>query len=512
MRPFLPLLAGAALGIAGAAAGDVTLNAADLVRMSDGMMAAPALALPPDDPSLPIVAARADDPAAVRLRTLAEAGLARGFEGVLYDNRDRGHSALDPSLFPRLSRLFYGFELMAENRDFGLADTLIGPAVVFGNSSTAITRGDRPRSLVREAMTRPGRPERQARLHAANHLYVYPEHRDHDAVDLYPANWTYTLTSQGSSGSDQPFLRALAMTLAAFPDETFARMAADGRVASTLQSILRRALAPVATRADYLSGMAHPVVFDAALLRPERMVEAAAAMQPGDIPPMVRIAVVTEDFRAEAGLARLDERLFDTPSAVARIWRDVDWEREIVLSAAATEDPDGRPLTFEWRLLQGMPERVEIEPLDEAGHMARVRLRWHDAFDVPRRDGTRTTARVDIGVFASNGVADSAPAFLSVSFPVHQRRVYKTAPDGTVRLLSVDYDAVGRGAAYDPVLHWSAPWTDAPRYDPAGRITGWDRTDRDGTVRIVPHAEAGDAYRLDRAGPRPVLSEAAPPP
>lgn len=496
----------------GAAAGDVTLNATDLVRGPAGMMAAPALALPPDDPSLPIVAAFADDPAAARLRMLAAEGLARGFGGVLYDNRDRGHSALDPGLFPRLARLFYGFELMAENRDFGLAETLIGPAVVFGNSSTAITRGDRPRSLVREAMTRPGRPEQQARLHAANHLYVYPEHRDHDTVDLYPANWTYTLTSQGSSGSDRPFLRALAMTLAAFPEETFARMAAEGRVAATLQSILRRTLAPVATRADYLSGKAHPVVFDAALLRPERMVEAAALMRPDDIPPMVRIAVVTEEFRAEAGLARLDERLFDTPAAIARIWRDFDWEREIVLSADATEDPDGRPLRFEWRLLQGVPERVEIEPLDDAGRMARVRLRWHDAFDVPRSDGTRTTARVDIGVFASNGGADSAPAFLSVSFPVHQKRLYDTAADGTVRLASVDYDAIARGAAYDPVLHWSAPWTDVPRFDAQGRIAGWDRTARGGATRIVPHATAEGAYRLDRTGPRPVLSEAASPP
>ena len=49
---------------------------------------------------------------------------------------------------------------------------------------------------------------------AANLLYVYPAHRDYDAKngDLFPANTPYLLVSRGSSGSDKPFLDAIALT------------------------------------------------------------------------------------------------------------------------------------------------------------------------------------------------------------------------------------------------------------------------------------------------------------
>ncbi len=505
-----PLLCLAILLVAARAvpAAEMTLNATDLMRLPTGHFVAPDVAVPEEDRSQPLVAPDLPGEAAERLRALAAEGRARGFAGVVYDNRDRGHSALHPHLFPRLTRLAYGFELIAEDMDMGLAGAIVLPVPVLGNSSMAITRGDAPRSLVRHAMTRSGLPQAQARLYQSNHLYVYPEHRDHDAVDLYPANWPFSVTSQGSSGSDRPFLEALAMTLAAFREETFARLVTEGLVAPTLQMILRRSLDPVRSEVDYLSAIAHPVVFDARLIRPERMVEAAAALAPDAIPPMVRLEVIDEDFQADAGLAGLDERLFDTPSALARVWRDAAWEREMVISAAATVDPNGRPLLFSWHLLQGLPDRVEIEPLDAIGRTARVRLRWHDPFAVVQGGLPRVASRVDIGVFASNGAAVSAPAIVSISFPAHQRRVYAEAEDGRVRLVLVDHDAIGRGAPFDPLLHWSAPWTDVAIYE-AGRIVAWERRDAAGGSRIVPEPRAG-GYRLDRSGGRPVLVEAPP--
>jgi hypothetical protein len=487
-----------------ATAEEIIINERDLFVAPSGVALAVGLEVPPEDRSREIVGRRLEGAAPDLLRRLDAEGATQGFAGIIYDNRDRGHSRLDPDLFPRLNHLTYGFELMAVNADYGLAGGILLPAVVFGNSSTSFVDGPAPRSLPRYAMTTPGLPEDQARLYPAHHLYIYPEHRDHDGVDLYPANWTYTLTSQGSSGSDRPFLEAIAMTLAAFPRDTFERLQKESLVMPTVQMILRRTLATVETREDYLSGAAHPVVFDASLLRPERMVAAAAALRPEEIPPLVRIRVVSEDFQETAGLAGLSERLFDTPSAIARVWRDFSGEREMIVSAEATTDPNGRPLAFSWRLLQGLPDRVVIAPLDPSGHRVRLRIRWHDPFPVSTAGAARLTSRVDIGVFASNGVTDSAPAFISVSFPSHEIRSYGLAGDGSMRLQSVDYDAAARDIYFDPNLHWTAPWTDRPVFDRTGAIGEWVRTTTGGEVSTVPHTDSADVtarYRVDRTEP-----------
>ena len=100
-----------------------------------------------------------------------------------------------------------------------------------------------------------------------------------------------------------------------------------------------------------------------------------------------------------------------------------------------------------------------------------------------------TGSRVDIGVFANNGSHDSAPAMISIDFPDHQKRVYSAQPDGTMRLSTIDYNAKGRGAYFDPLLHWTAGWKDTARYDETGtRLLGWDRVDVKGvSMGFVAH-------------------------
>ncbi len=306
------------------------------------------------------------------------------------------------------------------------------------------------------------------------------------------------VTSQGSSGSDRPFLRAFALTLAAFPPATRARLEETGLIAPTLQMILRRGM--VAGREAYFTGAAHPSAFDGARLAPQRMVGMAAAMTPDTIPPMVRLRVESEDFATAAGLGGLSEHLFDTPSAIARVWRGPDWERQMVVSAAETADPNGRALRFRWEVLRGEGAKVRIEPLDEAGTRARLTVDWHDA-PAPQGKAGLTARRVDIGVFASNGAQDSAPAFVSVSFPAHELRRYEAGPDGRMRLAEVDYDARGRKTYFDPLLHWSAPWRDRYLYDSAGNLTGLERQDKAGTTTLDTAAMAATAYRIDRKRP-----------
>lgn len=470
-----------AVGVCGCAVGaaELTLTPDALTRFGNGPMIARKLQGLPADPALPAVELSDESDAARQLRGLVARGVSQGFDRILYDNRDRDHSSLPASRFPNLTALRYAPDLVAAGLDYGLAGPIVIPGLVFGNSSTAMTAGVDARSLVRHAMTAPGGAARAYRDYVSNSIYMYPEHQDYDAVDLYPANWPYTIVSQGSSYSDRPFMEAVAMTLAAFPADTRAALIEHNLVAPTMQMILRRNLRGVRSRADYLSPVAHPTVFSGENLRPGRMIGQAAAMRPENIPPQVRLSMVQEDFTQSAGLAGLDEHLFTTPSAVARIWRGPAWERQMVVSAEPTVDPNGHGVQFDWVLLRGDPARVRIEPQGPDGMTARITVNWHDAFALPANDsggtGGRETSRVDIGVFAWNGLSDSAPAILSISFPTHQHRTYETGLGGAVRLASVDYDARGRGATYDPRLHWSAPWRDEFVYGPDGALTGWTR-------------------------------------
>ncbi len=467
-----------------------------------GVLGLPAAALPgPDGIARPVIAAEDTTPEAALLRRLFAAGQAAGLSGVLYDNRDRGHSALRPDRFPQMTRIVYGPDLT--DLGYGLAGALRFPAITLGNSSTAYTRRPNWRSLPRLAMTAPGGPARTAADYAAGALYVYPEHRDHDGADLFPANWAYTTTSQGSSGSDQPFLRVLAMILAAFPAETQARMVALGLVGSTVQMVLRRAQQGLRGNAAYLSGAAHPSAFAAAALNPAAQVALAASLGPEAIPPAVLLRVVEEDFLPAAGLLAASERLFDTPGAIARIWRDMAGRRQMVISAAATMSPAGRPLAFRWVLLRGDPSAVTITPLDAAGRRARISFGWQSPRPAPAGFGTTApgpvSGRIDVGVFAEAGGPLSAPAFVSVMLPPELRQ-YEPGPDGVPRLARVDYDAEGRGVAYDPVLFWWAPWRDRFRHDPAGRLLGWTR---EGTRPGDPSA-LGDHAADGTRGGRPV--------
>lgn len=72
-------------------------------------------------------------------------------------------------------------------------------------------------------------------------------------------------------------------------------------------------------------------------------------------------------------------------------------------------------------------------------------------------------------------------------------------------LVSVDYDATGRGVNFDPTLHWTAPWADRPLHDAAGALAGWERMTAAGETLTLP-AEPR-VHTLDRSDPRrPVLA------
>lgn len=463
------------------------------------------LAPAPEATELPVLGDDASGAGVRLLRLWTAEGRAAGLAGVFYDNRDGGHSRLSDTRFPQLTHIDYGPELREQGANRALADRFLFRAPVLGNASMAVTRGSHPRSLPRLAMTMSDGAAHAFVGYVHNHLYVYPGHRDYREADVMPATLPYFVVSRGSSGSDRPFLHALAMTLAAFQPETRARLEAEGLIAPTLTMILRRGLSEVT---DYLSPKAHPPVFRRERLRTEVMMQIAQGMAPDEIPPLVRLEVLRDGFAAEAGLTGKSERLFDTPAAVARLWRSWEGRRQMVVSAARTGDPDGRPLEFHWVLLSGDPERVRIDPLDRARSAAVLTVDWHDA-PVPNATGAAPGARVEIAVIAWNGAQFSAPALISVAFPAHERRRYETGPLGLPMLLDVDYDAAGREVGYDNALWWTAPWRDEAVRDGDQRLVAWRRHFADGRVTLVNPAVSGD-YEL-RDGHRRRVLEWTPP-
>jgi len=434
----------------------------------------------PADQGSTILAENLNGPSHRLLRRLYKEGLAAGNWGDLYENRDRNHSTIDLENYPQITEIVYSDDLKAKGLDYGLGLSLLFDAPLIGNSSTAITTGNFQRSLPRMALT--GLQQSAIRAlfqnYVSGQLHVYPEHRDHDSErgDLFPANTPYYLISKGSSGSDKPFIEALIMILAAFRPDTKARLIETGLLSPTLQMVFRRGQNGITSRANYMSGLAHPTVFEASGINLVRMVGLANSILPEDIPPMVHLSVTWEPTMRE-GLDffgdGLSEHLLDTPAAIARIWRAPAYRRSMIVSAKSTRDPNDRPLTFNWVLLRGNPAHVRIEPLGENGQSAKITIDWQGRNSAPGQSDIQS-GRVDIGIFAHNGRQDSAPSFLSFIFPLHEVRNYEIGPNGETRISSINR-APRDGTYVDPLLFPLTPWRDEYHYNESGTGVGWTR-------------------------------------
>ena len=418
-----------------------------------------------------------------------DTGDAAGNHGDLYDNRDNGHSVLTRESFPQMSHTEYGTEAQAADVHYGVNSQFLFNAITVGNSSTAVTSGQLWRSLARLVQTTRGLADRAYLQYANDHLYIYPEHRDHDPEngDLFPANTPYMIVSQGSSGSDGPFLGAVGSILAAFKPDVKKFLRARHLVMPTVQMIVRSGLKSVRTHQDYLSAKAHPSVFEGPDIDLKKMVNRAQRLRLESIPPRVQIAVVDES-RPRPGVdyfgpTSADEILFDTPGAIARIARSTSHDRRLVVSAAKTIDPNGRPLKFVWKVLRGDSERITISPADDTASQVELQIPWHRSKPVPFKPKLMTH-RVDIAVFAHNGEHYSAPAFVSVYFPPNQVRTY----DKAGRILEIDYETTDQKNRYaDPVLFARRTWRDRYQYTEDGQLVGWDRTSGNTTHRFTRH-------------------------
>lgn len=403
-------------------------------------------------------------------------GSSAGLNGILYDNRDRNHSNLKRKKFPHLAYVEYDTAAKKSKADWGLRFGQAFNLPTFGNSSTAQVGSpfwrSNPRLVLHEGLL----TQLVYNEFLNNQMYCYPEHNDFDPThgDVYPANTPFWVISQGSSGSDQPFMEAIALTLAAFQPDVRQKLVESHWLMHVVQILLRRSQKSIQADEDYFTAQAHPVVFQATEIDTLRMVTMAHDLTIDTLPAMARIQVVEED----SGVPGVDyfhphpaERLLDTPAAVARVFRSKAFHQRMVVDASSSADVNNRPLMFRWVVLQGDPEKIRIRPLTANGSQAEITIQWHPRTTIPGLPDMETN-RVDIGVFAVNQQTPSLPAFVSSFTLANEDRKYV---DG--RIHSIDYGAKDVCDRYvDPLIDIPKRWRDEYHYSPEFKLLGWTRT------------------------------------
>ena len=431
---------------------------------------------PPAAPETPADCNLLNTAAGKLVNTWVRDGSAAGLSGILYDNRDRGHSTMDPAAWPGLDFVRYSPEVRAAEADFGFRPWQRFNLPAFGNASTALVHPVFWRSNPRSMLTQPHHALLFLDHYAHNHLYFAPEHNDFDPEhgDVYPANAPCWVISQGSSGSDQPFLQAAALTLAAFPPDTRRKLESAGQLMHAVQWVLRQSQRCVKSPEDYFTGLAHPAVFRESQLDPERMVQLAHSMTIDRIPAQVQIRLVSEQS-AQHGVDYFSggpsEVLLDHPLLMARIHRTLQRKRKIVLAAASNLPPQATPVRFRWEVLQGDAALVEIRPLDEQASVVEITTAWNAPHPV-RSAPEIVSSRIDIGVFTEHDGIPSMPAIYCSSTIASELRIYEGD-----RLVSVDYAASDKVGTYaDPLLTPIRGWKDTYQYKTSGERIGWNRT------------------------------------
>lgn len=415
---------------------------------------------------------------------------AAGHHGDLYDNHDKDHSNMNYKAFPQLTRIEYSEAAKKRGYHNGLQRFFLFNGVTIGNSSTALTSGPYWRSQGRFVLSRPNGARLLYMQYIRNHLYFYPEHRDHDPGhnnnssnnnkgakgygDLYKVNTPYLIISQGSSGSDRAFINAVAATLAAFRPKVKEQLAKQGLISPTVQMIFRMSNKTVAKAADYLTDKAHPSVFDGKQINTLKMIKMAHAMTPDVFPPMVQLKVVKED-QPVLGRDYFDiaprEHFLNSPCAIGRIVKGSAYTRRMTVSAASSVDAKGKPLTYHWKVLRGDADRIKINKLDDAGATVELVVPYHERRPI-KHGSDMASNRVDIGVFVHNGTYYSAPAFVSFYYLDNEKRQYDE--QGNVRM--IDYtDPVKSKNYVDPLIDFKKDWRDEYLYGDDGEPAGWKR-------------------------------------
>ena len=319
------------------------------------------------------------------------------WSGELYMNRDSGHSALRTADFPGITEV----KLDADGRKLGMdlnLPNILFPYPVFGNCSRALVGTQYWRSLPRALTTiSADRLPAMERAYLSNQLWFFPSNADTPPVgtngDVFASITPFCITTAGRSFSDLPYLRAALHASAALRRDVKADIIRRGLLAPTIYTLIRKSLGMVTTEDEYASERGHPTAMPPAGLNTNRLVAAAAALDFGTIPPIVRIAVKAIPPKVQP---KWPELTYATRFAWAFVLRADDMERVFFISAEGAR---------EYRFVQTHGRGVNVTIDKMAPNIAKVTI---------NRRGMHPANRIDIAVFGRDrGTGWGAPCYAS---------------------------------------------------------------------------------------------------
>src|SRR5581483_10649093 len=139
------------------------------------------------------------------------------------------------------------------------------------------------------------------------------------------------------------------LTLAAFRPDVKKKLTEKGLLMPTIQMILRSTNKHLTDPKEYLTGKAHPPVFEGSWVNDLKMIQMAHDMEADKVPPLIQLKVVEEDAPVigkdyfEPGILEI---LHDTPAVIARVIRGSKYVRRMVVSAEDSVDANQKPLKF----------------------------------------------------------------------------------------------------------------------------------------------------------------------
>jgi hypothetical protein len=387
-----------------------------------------------------------------KLNDLYAAGKAAGNAGDLYVNRDNLHVNFCVGWTPNPDcpldhRLFYQHDWKISG---GGAAGAVEPKITLGQASySGSVSGDIKHSIVFEKYkTQTGADQLYAQ-YAKSNLFFYPSlyedsykgsayetsllanPADIDKKSMNTANTPYvvgtkqicecgadSLRIHDASGSELALIELGFAGLAAFKPEVKEKMrqgvTIDGErvemVVPTLQALMRYAHRSVVTQSDYLSSAAaHGSSYTAHYLKDGaitpaysalELVETASSVEIADVPPLVRLAVISETFKD-------DEKIFTTPGAISRSVAGGTSAREITISAEKSVSLDGTTgnLEYTFVVLGSGSSQVKVAASDSQKGRAKIEF----------TPGS-STERIDVGVFVkkTGGKYYSVPGIVSL--------------------------------------------------------------------------------------------------